>query len=40
MPEDMDIAIADGATTVGVGTAILRPRRYSIPEELAARAAR
>jgi len=23
MPEDMDIAIADGATTVGVGTVIL-----------------
>jgi pyridoxal phosphate enzyme (YggS family) len=40
MSEDMDIAIAEGATMVRVGTAILGPRRYPIPEELAARAAR
>jgi len=40
MSEDMDIAIAEGATMVRVGTAILGPRRYLIPEELAARAAR
>ena len=40
MSEDMDIAIAEGATTVRVGTAIFGPRRYPIPEELAARAAR
>ena len=41
MSEDMDIAIAEGATTVRIGTAILGPRRYPIPEELAAaRAAR
>jgi PLP dependent protein len=37
----MDNAIAEGATTVRIGTAILGPRRYPIPEELAAaRAAR
>ena len=40
MSEDMDIAIAEGATMVRVGTAIFGPRRYPIPEELAARAAR
>jgi len=40
MSEDMDIAIAEHATTVRVGTAIFGPRRYPIPEELAARAAR
>ena len=40
MSEDMDIAIAEGATMVRIGTAILGPRRYLIPEELAARAAR
>ena len=37
MSEDMDIAIAEGATTVRIGTAILGPRRYLIPEELAIR---
>lgn len=36
MSEDMDIAIAEGATIVRVGTAIFGPRRYPIPEELAA----
>lgn len=40
MSEDMDIAIAEGTTMVRVGTAIFGPRRYPIPEELAARAAR
>ena len=40
MSEDMDIAIAEGATMVRVGTAIFGPRRYPIPEELAARATR
>jgi hypothetical protein len=40
MSEDMDIAIAEGATIVRVGTAIFGPRRYPIPEELAARVAR
>ena len=40
MSEDMEIAIAEGATTVRVGTAIFGPRRYPIPEELAARAPR
>jgi PLP dependent protein len=35
MSEDMDIAIAEGATIVRIGTAILGPRRYLIPEELA-----
>jgi len=39
MSEDMDIAIAEGATMVRVGTAIFGPRRYLIPEELAALAA-
>jgi len=39
MSEDMDIAIAEGATMVRVGTAIFGPRRYPIPEELAIRAA-
>ena len=39
MSEDMDIAIAEGATTVRIGTAILGPRRYLIPEELAIREA-
>lgn len=37
MSEDMDIAIEEGATMVRVGTAIFGPRRYPIPEELAAR---
>ena len=36
MSEDMDIAIEEGATMVRVGTAIFGPRRYPIPEELAA----
>ena len=40
MSEDMDVAIAEGATMVRIGTAILGPRRYLIPEELAARATR
>ena len=39
MSEDMDIAIAEGATMVRIGTAILGPRRYLIPEELAIQAA-
>ena len=37
MSEDMEPAIAEGATIVRVGTAIFGPRRYPIPEELAAR---
>jgi uncharacterized pyridoxal phosphate-containing UPF0001 family protein len=37
MPEDMDIAIAKGVTTMHAGTAIFWPRRYTIQEELAAR---
>jgi PLP dependent protein len=37
MSEDLDIAIEEGATMVRVGTAIFGPRRYPIPEELAAR---
>jgi PLP dependent protein len=37
MTEDLDIAIEEGATLVRVGTAIFGPRRYLIPEELAAR---
>ena len=37
MSEDMDVAIAEGATIVRVGTAIFGPRRYAIPEELAPR---
>ncbi|SFO33560.1 YggS family pyridoxal phosphate-dependent enzyme [Nitrosospira briensis] len=37
MSEDLDIAIEEGATMVRVGTAIFGPRRYAIPEELAAR---
>ena len=36
MSEDLDIAIEEGATMVRVGTAIFGPRRYAIPEELAA----
>lgn len=36
MSEDMDIAIAEGATMVRIGTSIFGPRRYPIPEELAA----
>lgn len=36
MTEDLDIAIEEGATTVRVGTAIFGPRRYPIPEEIAA----
>jgi hypothetical protein len=39
MSEDMEIAITEGATMVRIGTAILGPRRYLIPEELAIRAA-
>ena len=39
MSEDMDIALAEGATMVRVGTAIFGPRRYLIPEEIAALAA-
>ncbi|HEY5692792.1 MAG TPA: YggS family pyridoxal phosphate-dependent enzyme [Cyclobacteriaceae bacterium] len=34
MSEDMDIAIAEGATIVRIGTSIFGPRRYPIPEEL------
>nr|HNH52838.1 YggS family pyridoxal phosphate-dependent enzyme [Nitrosomonas sp.] len=37
MSEDMNIAIAEGATIVRIGTAIFGPRRYAIPEELAPR---
>lgn len=37
MTEDMDIAIAEGATIVRIGTAIFGARRYAIPEELAPR---
>ena len=37
MSEDMDNAIAEGATIVRIGTAIFGPRRYAIPEELAPR---
>ena len=40
MSEDMDVAIAEGATMVRVGTAIFGPRRYLIPEEIAALAAK
>ncbi|NWF74233.1 MAG: YggS family pyridoxal phosphate-dependent enzyme [Nitrospirae bacterium] len=40
MSEDMDIAISEGATMVRVGTAIFGPRRYLIPEEIAALAAK
>jgi len=36
MSEDLDVAIEEGATLVRVGTAIFGPRRYAIPEELAA----
>jgi PLP dependent protein len=36
MTEDFDVAIEEGATLVRVGTAIFGPRRYAIPEELAA----
>ncbi|MSQ04540.1 MAG: YggS family pyridoxal phosphate-dependent enzyme [Nitrosomonadaceae bacterium] len=32
MSEDLDIAIAEGATIVRIGTAIFGPRRYPIPE--------
>ncbi len=38
MSEDLDVAIEEGATMVRVGTAIFGPRRYPIPEELAAQA--
>jgi hypothetical protein len=38
MSEDLDVAIEEGATLVRVGTAIFGPRRYPIPEELAAQA--
>lgn len=37
MSEDMDVAIAEGATIVRIGTAIFGARRYAIPEELAPR---
>ncbi|THJ19517.1 MAG: YggS family pyridoxal phosphate-dependent enzyme [Nitrospira sp. CG24E] len=40
MSEDMNVAIAEGATMVRVGTAIFGPRRYLIPEEIAALAAK
>lgn len=40
MSEDLDVAIEEGATLVRVGTAIFGPRRYAIPEELAAQAAK
>jgi len=40
MSEDLDNAIAEGATMVRVGTAIFGPRRYLIPEEIAALAAK
>jgi PLP dependent protein len=40
MSEDLDVAIEEGATLVRVGTAIFGPRRYPIPEELAAQAAK
>ena len=40
MSEDMDIAIAEGATIVRIGTSIFGPRRYPIPEELAAQTTR
>src|SRR3954453_8405072 len=40
MSEDLDLAIEEGATLVRVGTAIFGPRRYAIPEELAAQAAK
>ncbi len=40
MSEDMEPAIAEGATIVRVGTAIFGPRRYPIPEELAAHVTR
>jgi len=40
MSEDLDNAIAEGATLVRVGTAIFGPRRYLIPEEIAALAAK
>jgi uncharacterized pyridoxal phosphate-containing UPF0001 family protein len=40
MSEDLDVAIEEGATLVRVGTAIFGARRYPIPEELAAQAAK
>lgn len=38
MSEDLEIAIQEGTTMVRIGTAIFGPRRYPIPEELAAAA--
>lgn len=37
MSEDIENAIAEGATIVRIGTAIFGPRRYAIPEELGSR---
>ncbi|MDT8363453.1 MAG: YggS family pyridoxal phosphate-dependent enzyme [Nitrosomonas sp.] len=37
MSEDMENAVAEGATMVRIGTAIFGPRRYAIPEELGSR---
>lgn len=37
MSEDLENAIAEGATMVRIGTAIFGPRRYAIPEELGSR---
>ncbi len=37
MSEDLENAIAEGATLVRIGTAIFGPRRYAIPEELGSR---
>lgn len=37
MSEDLENAIAEGATIVRIGTSIFGPRRYAIPEELGSR---
>jgi pyridoxal phosphate enzyme (YggS family) len=37
MSEDLENAVAEGATIVRIGTAIFGPRRYAIPEELGSR---
>lgn len=37
MSEDLENAVAEGATMVRIGTAIFGPRRYAIPEELGSR---
>lgn len=37
MSEDLENAIAEGATLVRIGTAIFGPRRYAIPEEIGSR---